>query len=616
MRADARAGDWSREVLADSALFGGLDPEALDAVVAGVERATLQGGEVLFRQGEAGDALYVVLGGRLRVELERGDEPEVIREVGRGETVGELALITGHPRSASVRAIRDTELVRLSVERFRALLEEHPRTAVRLTRVLADWVTSANVGTSGEPGVSTVAVVGGTPGAPAAATARALAGVLAAAGTTLHVDAARVDAALGEGTARTADGTERAEALLRWLDEQERRTTYVLYEADAELTPWTRRCLRHADRILQVVRPDERPADDPEATMSGRWAVEELVLAHRPGTRTPQDTGKWLVGRGRARHHHIREGMPEDIARLGRRLTGAGIGLVLSGGGARGFAHLGVLRALEEAGVPVDRIGGTSMGAVIAAQYAAGYSVEEMLDLNRRGWQRFRPHRDYTLPYVSLVTERAAERMLRMMFGDTRIEDFWLDCFAVSTNLTRAELQVHRRGPAVDALLASIAIPGVAPPIVGREGDLFVDGGVLDNLPLAELQRGAQGLAIAVNASPTVDMEIDRAYGQTPSGWRVLANRLRPWGVRRFFPNIFEILARTAIVASAREARRAAEAADLYLRPPTDRWKLFDMDRLDEIAEAGYRYAAPVVADWWAGQSAGRPVQRSTRVLV
>src|SRR5207245_875647 len=124
--------------------------------------------------------------------------------------------------------------------------------------------------------------------------------------------------------------------------------------------------------------------------------------------------------------------------------------------------------------------------------------------------------RAYTLPYMSLVTERQGERMLRRMFGGACLEDCWLECFSCATNLTRAELVVHRRGPVVPALLSSSAIPGVAPPMVAEHGELLVDGGVLDNLPAGHLHAGLDGAVIASDTSPEVDIQADLSYAVTP----------------------------------------------------------------------------------------------------
>jgi NTE family protein len=608
---DAAARRHARAVLGATALFGGLDPGTLDALVGSLDVLRVHGGERLFSQGDEGDAAYLVLSGRLRVERTDGGRSTVIREVGRGELVGELSLLTGAPRSAAVRAVRDTELGRLPRERFEPLLHAHPPLAVGITRMLAGWLAAPAAQLPSGAGVTTVAVRGIGREPPAEGVARSLASALATLGTTALIDSGTVDGRLGAGAANAAPGDAGYESAGRWLDDQERAHDYVVYAGDARTSAWTARCLRQADLVLTVARAGEPPVPpDGGNGDAGEGVAEDLVLVHAADARRGQGTAAWLAGRA-MRRHHVRLGNVEDFARLARRVTGRAIGVALSGGGARGLAHIGYLRALEETGIPVDEIGGTSMGSVIAAQYAAGLSLDEIVALNRHGWLHHHPHRAYTVPFASIVTHRAAERMLEEMFGDLDYEDCWIECFACSANLTRSSLMVHRTGRIARGTLASIAIPGVAPPIVGAGGDLLVDGGVLNNLPAVLLSPGPGGAVLASDASP--GEEARTGYAETPTNWRVLRDR---WTRRRSapaYPSIFETLARVAVVASTQETRRVRDTADLYFHAPVDHIGIFEFHRIDEVAEAGYRAALGPLRDWWSRRTAGAErVRRST----
>jgi predicted acylesterase/phospholipase RssA len=400
-------------------------------------------------------------------------------------------------------------------------------------------------------------------------------------------------------------------ATARWLDRLEQAHDHVVYLADEHESAWTGRCLRQADLVLHVARPDDRPAMPPPAavsTVAGRWTAEDLVLVHPSDAVRPRGTARWLAARPVGRRHHVRLGHVEDYARPPRRLAGRGIGVALSGGGARALAHIGFLRAVDECGIPVDEIGGTSMGAVIAAQYAAGVPVAEMTALNR-AWRKFSPHRDYTVPFASIVSHRAAERMLVHMFGELDYEDCWLEAFACSASLTRSALVVHRRGRVARGCLASMAIPGIAPPIVGEDGDLLVDGGVINNLPAGLLTRGAEGAVLACDVSPM--QERRPGYAATPGAWRVLRDR---WTRREvpYYPSIFETLAQVAVVASTQEIRRVRLAADCYVHPAVEGVGIFEFERLDDVVEIGYRASADRLREWWATHSAA-PRRRSRR---
>jgi NTE family protein/lysophospholipid hydrolase len=280
-----------------------------------------------------------------------------------------------------------------------------------------------------------------------------------------------------------------------------------------------------------------------------------------------------------------------DFARLARFVDGSAVGLVLGGGGARGFAHIGVIRALEEAGIPIDRIGGTSMGAVIAALHARGHDWQTMAALNRWGWVELKVHKVLTLPLISLVSPVKAERMFARMYGDDRIEDLPIEFFCVSTNLTRTEVVVHREGDLRRAIKASMTLPGITPPIVGTSGDLLVDGGVLNNLPTDVMQRLGEGPVIAVDVSANHDLRADPSYTDSPSPWQFLAGLLRRRAARRAFPNILRLIHRSALLASDVYAKQAQGEVELYLDLPMDRFDMFAMEALDEIVAFGYEFA-------------------------
>ncbi len=582
------------DFLAEVSVFTGVDPDLMAELAGQVEWCHIHGGGILFRQGEEGDALYMVVSGRLRVLVERPDGKgieRVLRDVTRGETVGELALIAGEARSATVVALRDTELGKISRSAFSRLMERDPRSMLGITRMLAGWLTNPAQPEPAHP--ATIALVPLGRESPLADTARQLSVALSRLGRTLHLNSAIIDRMVGPGTSQLGDRDPAYPALTRWLNDQEAEYQFILYQADLEYSPWTMRCLSQADRILQVARNGDGPAGESgfgprgSAGAIGGGADQELVLVHEAGY--PGGTAEWLSRGDFRTHHHVKLDGGPDFDRLARHLNGTAVGLVLGGGGARGFAHIGVIKALRELGIPVDRLGGTSMGAVIAAQYAAGMSPEEMVELNRRGWIGFRPHRDFTLPLISMLSGRAAGRMLKMMFGDRMIEDLWLNYYCVSTNLSRAELMVHRQGPVRRWVRASIALPGSAPPLIGDAGDLLIDGGVLDNVPIGAMQQLGEASIIAVDVSPDVDLVVDTGLKLAPSPWRVLGDRVRGRDSRRF-PSLFQILYRTSVLSSIRLGKERRDGVALYLEPPAGGFDIFAMDRIDAIVEVGYRY--------------------------
>jgi predicted acylesterase/phospholipase RssA len=287
-------------------------------------------------------------------------------------------------------------------------------------------------------------------------------------------------------------------------------------------------------------------------------------------------------------------------------LAGRGITLVLGGGGARGYAHIGVVRAMEKLGIPIDMVGGTSSGAIAGAAVAREWSADRMEATMTRFGRRLL---DPTLPLVSIVSGGRVWRALDESFGGgVGIEDLWLPFFCVATDLTTAAPVVHRRGPLTRALRSSLSLPGILPP-VSIDGHLLIDGGLLDNLPIGVMrQLNGGSRIIAVDVSPRADLVAAREVGTHVSGWRVLAQRIRHPRTRPSVPGIVEILSRTVAVAGLHfEDTHGRPTADLLLQPPVARFGTLDFANVRVIADAGYQPSLEALQAWWSSeQRAGR----------
>lgn len=582
-------------------LFGTLDRALLDELERTADWRHLRRGELLIEQEEVADALYLVISGRLRtVRVGRDGTGRVLSEAGRGETVGELSYFGCDPRSERVEAIRDSVLVGFTEDEFQSLVAQRPRTLRRVTRMVIDRMSRPGA-EQGAGRVTTVAVLAGSPGAPVDAFCRRLAAALAEHGGTLHLTAAGVEERMGEaGIAAVWEGSPGAARLLAWLEAREVDHRFVLYQAEPGATPWTRRCLRQADRVLLLAHADDDPAPGPveraldELEDRATDAAEVLVLVHRDGSRLPTGTARWLAERTASEHVHLRWDGDADVRRLARVLAGRSVGVVLGGGGARGFAHIGVLRALGEAGVPVDFVGGTSMGAAIAAQFAMGMDPDALLEINRRIYLEWRPQRSLTVPMVALVDNRLATTCGQRVYGDARIEDLWIPYFCVTSSLSTAEMVVHRAGPLGTYVLASASIPVFAPPIVDG-GQLLVDGALLNNVPTDVMRE--QGCGVVVASEVSLEEDVRFTAARVPTGWEVLRGRF-PGGSRSAFPGILETAMRASMLHATWRERASIEAADFCLRPPVEPFTLMDFERLAEIAEVGYAYAREALAEW------------------
>jgi NTE family protein/lysophospholipid hydrolase len=586
-------------------LFQGLDRSAFDGLTAEASWVRLRGGEILFGQGDPSDSFYAVVHGRLQAVIQRSDGgAPLIKPIPRGSCVGEMGVLTGKPRSATVRAVRDSELIRLPKAEFSALMDRSPRIATSLARTLAERLQAANQGaaTSAEP--ATIALIPGSVRVARALFGERLAEALnAVAGSTLLLDPERLDQRLGIGSASVSFHSTANRRVVNWLNEQEDRYRYIVYDADPTWTGWTERCLRQADLVLFIHFADEPPV---QGTVASRWLEKdhrgaavrtELVLLHDDHRQQPAGTQAWLKACAVEAHHHVRLTRATDYERLARFLTGRAISLVLSGGGARGFAHIGVIRAFREAGIPIDQVGGTSMGSIVAGHVALGHDIPSMTARIREGFLGQRLYLDTTIPLVALISARKLVSMLKGMYGDTTIEDLWTRYFCVSANLTRAEPMVHRDGPLWLGVRASISVPGVVPPVF-HQGHLLVDGGVLNNLPADIARAIAPGRVVAVDVASKVDLSGPEATVPSVSGWRLLWSRLNPFGAKSEVPTIFHILTRSAMLTTISNAESVKTSADLYLQPPTQGISLFDWGALDQSVEAGYRYASEQLERW------------------
>ncbi len=382
----------------------------------------------------------------------------------------------------------------------------------------------------------------------------------------------------------------------------------MVYQCDSgpELTAWTRRSLRHADRVILVMsaHPDEREECLLRAYVDELRGIDGLTLwlsvIHRSGSH-PQGSADLLQRYGAEDIVHLRASESgaagaecADIQRLARLSIGKGLGLVLSGGGARGFAHIGVVRAMRELGIPIDRVGGTSIGAPIGALVAMMLPPDEILDTVVR---QFHKLLDYTIPVVSVLKGERISKSIAATLGGWDINDLMLGFYCISTNLTASRLELHASGDLAVAVRASVAIPGVLPPVPFR-GDLLVDGGVLANLPVQQMRdHPGIGTIVAIDVSPTSGPTAAADFGHSLSGWRALRSS---WGRRQSaYPNLSSVLIRTMMLGSVHQQSSVGFSGDdVCLKVDSKGVGLFDFEKVRPVADAGYTIAKPALEEW------------------
>ena len=541
----------------------------------GIVWFALPGGDTLFEAGADPSALYLVRSGRLAVLRPGEDGAErVIGVVAPGEPVGEMALFAGAAHTAKVVGLRDSEILALPREVFLMECRRRPELMAELARLMVLRSRDAGLGGLGEPRV--FGFVALTPETSARRLAERLARRLGREGRGVAVvgaEALRRDAA--------------------WFSALEAGSDHVLLCAEADEAEWRRVCGRQVDHLLFLARGGAAPPGA-EAEARARDTFQpnrqaELVLL-RPGDGAPPRGGQaWLDASRAVRVHHLAEGSERDLQRLARLIIGEGVGLVLSGGGARAYAHVGVLRALAEAGCPVDAVGGASMGAIIGAGLASGWDAVELDARLREAFVKSSSVADIAFPMIAMSRGLRVRSRMKAAFGEREIADLELPFFAVSSNLTTGLPHVHRRGAVRRALRASSALPGVLPPVV-QDDEVLVDGGVLRNLPTDIMREQHRGPVVGVDVALAEELSAAEV-ARPPSLTRWILS-----GAWRKGPPIVGLLIRSATVTTHREFAAAREASDVLVVPEIPDVGLQDWKAYDPAVEAGYLAAREVLA--------------------
>ncbi|HLY04422.1 MAG TPA: patatin-like phospholipase family protein [Rhizomicrobium sp.] len=563
--------DALRARLRSFALLGDLSDPALKRLLSQANWFGLPGGTLLPRDGENDRALFLVVTGVLGVFVEDTKSGRtMVAQISAGETVGEMSLISGEKDSAQIVALRDTELLRISRDGFQALMVRHPHVVLNLMRIL---VRRLQLSTRRQPERTrpkAVAIVPLQEDVLAEPLAKAL-----------------VDSLLEMGAKAAVLDARAADHGAEWFSSFENDHDVVFYLGDSPVSGWSHQCLRQADRIFFLAHAEKpllRRLPDVPAYKIRPGGGPQLLLLHK-GFVTRPFPDHLSPGEGLFEsHHHIRAGVAEDIRRLARFIAGRAVALVLAGGAARGYAHIGVAKGLIEAGVRFDRLGGTSMGAIIAAGLALEWEMDELIARVRDAFVTNNPFSDMTLPLIALFRGRQVSALLRKHFGDIRIEEMPRPFFCVSSDLTTGRIHVHRSGPLWRALRASAAVPGILPPVTYNR-HLLVDGGVMNNLPVDVMAAQSLGPVIASDVTGEIDMTAsDSRYGER-SLWSLLWERMRG------NPSIVSILLRSGTVGSEAQRLLVREQANFIFEPLMPQIGLRDWKSLDQAIAEGYAHA-------------------------
>ena len=572
-------------------IFANASADELASLAQQGQFVQLASGECLYRENDPPRHFFILASGRLQAS----HGGLILGHISRLEVVGEMGVVAAQVRNATVHALRDSLLLSFKAADIMAFLRVQPEVLLALTRLVIergrDYQNLHRPSATRLAG--TLAIVPAVSHLPSVVLAEMLTEYLRGWPVTRLITSAHVDNLFGAGFAQTPlDDSENDQRLRRWLNDLENKHDYLVFAADNDHDTWSLRCLRQADRILILGEANSPPDDVPvlqALQKNGLVTPVELVLLRPEGDPSPH-THAWTEATGARAHYFLHPWSKPELAALARQLSGRGIGLVLGGGGARGFAHIGLIRALEQLQIPVDVVGGTSMGAFIGALVACGFDSVEMEHIAHETFVARNYLNDYTMPRVSLIRgERFHERLVTI-FGERRIEDLRRSYYCISTNLTTGHAGVHGHGPLASWVGTSMCVPGVAPPIA-FEGDLLCDGGVVNNLPTDVMQNLERGLIIACNVSSDGDIRALGAGMGVPDQAALLN-----WKGNDPAPSWTEILMRTATLTSDTITQKASiERADVYLRMPIADFGMFDWEQMELLIQRGHEHALQVL---------------------
>lgn len=557
-------------------LFGKLTDSEFEQILSFGIKQKLQTGSYLFDEVDEDSAMYILLAGRLRVVKNIETEPQILGDIAAGSAVGEFAFFTKEKRSASVYAIRNSEILKIDEEAYKSVVKIIPQIAFELPRIIIDRLRQTNESNNLGAAPKNIALLKLNPNFKA---------------DTIYKN--MQDAFLDVGI-KTILFKEENKAMLHqnlFFEHLEENENVNLIECSSLDEAWTNQCLLYCELIVLIADFSDSP-DIYEIEINSQLHKfplykTMLLLAHSKATEKIYNTKAWLQNRRVDLHLHVRENNARDMRRFCRIVSNQAVGLTLGGGGAKGAAHVGAVKALMEAGLEFDFIGGTSAGALYGMGLTiTDFNFEKVFEFCELGVKKRVTSRDYHFPFLSLMTGKNMKSFLEAMLEDAHLEDFLIQTFCVSTNYSNASSMMHNTGLARKKAEGSIAIPGIFPPVL-IDGHLHIDGGVLDNLPVMAMHTKPVRHVIAISLSPQTPYSEE--IHEVPSAWKLFINLFK-WKNKNKIPKLPSILINSLTLNNARRRDTIEAQTDMFIEMDLRDYGLLEWDKWREISEKGYQF--------------------------
>ena len=574
----------------------GLKDDQAKRVLRLMSRHDVCRGETLIKQGEICDYLHLVLHGRfVNIFRDEGCKPNTAGHINAGDYVAVAAFLSGQPAQMDAIALRDSEVLRLGRDALDKLSQECPSTFAAFLQLLMGAV-SGPIASIETPQASlsrkiTTFVQGSGEAVP-----QSFWSSLRIALTKAHVKVIDAEEIYRRFGVLPTEGPRLAELLNNLANDY----GPLVCLADRELTEWTQRAIRQADEVVIVTRG---PAPSGNLTAIERCIADlhdaahrRLVRVHDKRVSVTSGTANWLSRMECFLHHHVALQDQLDFQSLARFLTDQAIGFIAGGGGALGAAHVGVFRAFAEENVSFDIFGGTSVGAAMLAGFCRLQDAER-LDLGtHRIFVESRSFKRFSLPRYGLLDHRNFDRALQREYGaETLIEDCWRPFFAVASNLSTKEPEIIKRGVMWKAVRASSAIPGILPPLYTSDGMMLVDGGIMQNVPVAAMHSLKSGPNVVVHFNTAARRRFIVDYAALPGPGRLLARALNPFERLPRAPSPTAVLWRSLLAHQGSDIRLNKD--DVEICPPKSKGaSVMNFSRHREVYLASHAWAKNEIA--------------------
>ncbi|MFD2200495.1 cyclic nucleotide-binding and patatin-like phospholipase domain-containing protein [Shivajiella indica] len=489
-------------------LFGEMEENSLKQIFESGKKIELDSGEYLFKQGDKKNELYIVLSGRLRAINQEKTHISVLGDIAEGEPVGEIALFTGEPRMAGVVAIRKSVVLEINQDHYHSVVSKNPGFASALTRFVIKRMRRNELEKNVESAPKNI--------------------VLLPLQKDLKIgfwieELKKHFASLYLPTQVLSEESDLGKSAKPIMEVLESFQGLNLLLCDGNDSEWTKKCLLNADLIILAsdfhADPNLYPVEIEQNLYENSILNRKkyLLLLHPEDAGLPENTEKWFKNRNLSLHIHARKNNPRDIRRLCRIISNQAIGLVLGGSNSKGYAHIGAVKALLEAGLEIDFVGGSSAGAIYGMSMTfADFDFESIEKTCNDSASIESGINDFMLTYFSKNSYKKIEEFTKKTFQNSSLEDFWITSYCVSTDISNNEVKVHRTGPAWQKVQESFTSPGIFPPVVIND-QIYVDGALSDKIPIDPMYRYPIKHIIAVSLTGTEPEKVD--LHANPSVW-------------------------------------------------------------------------------------------------